>query len=274
MPFIETRDGSSLFYRDWGHGRPVLFCSSWGLNSGQFQGQMAHLVANGSRVVAYDRRGHGRSDDPGEGYDYDTLADDLADVIAHLDLGELTLIGHSMGCGEIVRYLARQGGARVRKVVLLGAALPFLMATPDNADGVAKEDAERMRSAWRQDFSGWLRDNEGPYFGEGLPGCEVSDAVRFWTLNAMVDASLHALVETNRAVVETDFRAELGGIEVPTLIIHGDHDASNPLEFTAERVAKLLPHSELRVYENAPHGLYLTHPERLNRDLLEAVTAG
>ncbi|WP_405496276.1 alpha/beta fold hydrolase [Nocardia sp. NBC_00511] len=268
MPFIETRAGTSLFYRDWGTGRPVLFLSAWGMDSNEARGVMTDLVARGFRAIALDRRGHGRSDDPGLGYDFDTLADDLADLIDHLDLHDLTLVGHSMGGGEIVRYLTRHGSARVERLVLLAATLPFLLATPDNPDGVPAEHADALRDSWRHHLDRWLTDNGDAYIGVGLPGCEVSRIARDQVLNSIAGTSRHAIIECNRAVVETDFRAELPAITLPTLIVHGDSDASIPVELGGHRQAALLPHSELLVYENAPHGLYLTHPERLTRDLL------
>ncbi len=273
MPTLETRDGTTLFYRDWGTGRPVLFCSAWCLDSMEFQTQMTHLVAHGLRVIAYDRRGHGRSDDPGRGFDYDTLADDLADLITHLDLRELMLVGHSMGGAELVRYLTRHGSERVERIVLIAAVLPYLLVTPDNPVGVDGVLAERLRQSWLQDFGRWLDDNSGAYFGDGLPGCDVSQTLRDWTMVSMTTASLRAAIECNRAVVETDFRAELAEITLPTLIIHGDHDASIPLELGGRRQAEILPDNELIVYENAPHGLYLTHGERLSTDLLTFATA-
>ncbi|MCU1641470.1 MAG: alpha/beta hydrolase [Nocardia sp.] len=273
MPFLDTRDGTSLFYRDWGTGRPVLFCSAWGLSSTEFQYQMGPLVDSGLRTIAFDRRSHGRSDDPGRGYDYNTLADDLAAVLDHLDLHDVMLVGHSMGCGEIVRYLTRHGSARVDRIVLIGAVLPLMLAGPNNPAGLPGVAVEEVRASWRRDFGVWLSENAGAYFGDGLPGCAVSQPVRDWTLHPMIDVPLRALIECNRTVVETDFRAELPAITVPALIIHGDHDASVPVEISGHPLVDLLPHGELVIYENGPHGLYLTHSARLTSDLLAFATA-
>ncbi|MEC3918544.1 alpha/beta fold hydrolase [Nocardia sp. CDC160] len=268
MPFVETRTGTSLFYRDWGTGRPVVFCSAWGMDSVEPRGVMAELVAHGFRAVSIDRRGHGRSDDPGLGYDFDTLADDLADVLDHLNLYDAMLVGHSMGGGEIVRYLTRYGSARVERLVLVAATLPFMMQTADNPDGVPGAVAEALRTSWRHDLATWLVDNADPYIGVGLPGCDVPTVARDAVLASIYGTSRQAAIECNRAVVETDFRAELPEITLPTLIIHGDSDASISLELGGRRQAELIPNSELIIYENGPHGLYLTHGERLTADLL------
>jgi non-heme chloroperoxidase len=267
MPYVQAELRPSLFYRDWGSGTPVLFCSSWALTGAQFQYQMAHLVERGFRAISYDRRGHGRSDDPGGGFDYDTLADDLAAVIEHLDLRELTLVGHSMAGGEIVRYLTRHGGQRVARIVLLAATLPFPLKTDANPDGIDASVFEGARAEWHRDYGQWLEDNQGPFFGDGLPGCWVSEYVRRWTMADALSSSLLAVIECNRAMAETDFRAEMRELRTPTLIIHGDHDASIPIELSGLKQAELLPHSHLIVYENAPHGLYLTHGSRFNHDL-------
>ncbi|WP_162958210.1 alpha/beta fold hydrolase [Nocardia yunnanensis] len=272
MPFLETRTGTTLFYRDWGTGQPVLFCAAAGMDGTEPRGVMADLVAQGMRAISYDRRGHGRSDDPGLGYDYDTLADDLADVLEHLALHHVTLVGHSMGGCEIVRYLSRYGSDRVDRIVLVAATLPFLLATPDNADGVPQAAADALRDSWHHHQDTWLLDNADAYLGVGLPGCAVTPLARDRVLTSIAATSLQAILECNRAVVETDFRAELRDITVPTLIIHGDADASISLEFGAHRQAALIPNSELIVYDNAPHGVYLTHGERLSTDLLTFLT--
>ncbi|MGW5108560.1 alpha/beta fold hydrolase [Nocardia sp. NPDC004123] len=273
MPFVETRTGTSLFYRDWGTGRPVLFLAAAGMDSTEPRGVMADLAERGFRTIALDRRGHGRSDDPGHGYDYDTLADDVADLIDHLDLRDLLLVGHSMGGGEIVRYLTRHGSARVDRIALVAAALPFLLATDDNPDGAPRAAADALRDSWHHHQDRWLTDNADPYIGAGLPGCEVSAIARDRVLQSIAGTSMWATIECNRTVVETDFRAEMRTITVPTLIIHGDSDASISLDFGGRRQAALVPDSELVIYENAPHGLYLTHPERLTRDLLAFATS-
>lgn len=273
MPFIQTEPNVSLFYRDWGAGAPVLFCAAWALSSVAWQYQMLSVVDAGHRAVAYDRRGHGRSDDPGRGYDYDTLSADLAAVIESLDLRDLTLVAHSMASGEVVRYLSRYGEDRVDRVMLLAPTTPFLLKTEDNPVGVDGEFFAQRREEWRQDFARWIMDNEGPYFGDGLPGCSVSSLLRDWTKADMLAASLQAVIDFQLSASQTDFRAELSRVGVPTLIVQGDGDASAPLALTGARTADLVPGCEFIVYENAPHGLYLTHRDRVNRDLLTFVEA-
>jgi non-heme chloroperoxidase len=268
MGFVRTDDGVSLLVRDWGEGEPVVFCAAWALSSIAWQYQMISVVDDGRRAVAYDRRGHGRSDDPGRGYDYDTLADDLARVLEHLDLRDVTLIAHSMGSGEAVRYLTRHGDDRIARLVLLAPTTPFVLKTPDNENGVDGALFAESRDEWRRDFGRWILENERPYFGDGLPGCDVSLLLRDWTKADMLATTLQAAIEFQRSAVETDFRAELSRISVPTLIIQGDADASAPLPLTGMRTAELVPNSRLLVYENAPHGLYLTHRENVNADLL------
>jgi non-heme chloroperoxidase len=268
MPFVQTDDHVSLFFRDWGEGEPVVFCAAWALSSIAWQYQMISVVDSGRAAVAYHRRGHGRSDDAGRGYDYDTLADDLARVLERLDLQDVTLVAHSMGSGEAVRYLTRHGDGRVARLVLLAPTTPFVLKTPENPDGVDGTFFAERRDEWRRDFGRWILDNEAAYFGDGLPGCDVSSLLRDWTKADMLATTLQAAIEFQHAAVETDFRAELSGISVPTLIVQGDADASAPLPLTGARTAELIPGCRLLVYENAPHGLYLTHRERLNADLL------
>ncbi|HUA32450.1 MAG TPA: alpha/beta hydrolase [Candidatus Binataceae bacterium] len=266
LPYLAAKDGTALYYKDWGTGTPVLFVASWAMNSDLWQYQMVPLVEQGLRCIAYDRRGHGRSSQPGHGYDYDTLADDLAAVIEQLDLRDLTLVGHSMGPGEMVRYLTRHGSSRVRKLVFIAPTTPFILQTADNLEGVPGSMFEQTREIWRRDFPKWLADNARPFV---MP--DTSDQLLQWGIDQMFQASMLAIIECNKAVVETDFRAELPRIKLPTLIIHGTADMSAPLEITARRTAKLMPNNELKIYEGAPHGVMLTHVERINNDLLDFI---
>jgi pimeloyl-ACP methyl ester carboxylesterase len=264
LPFIAAKDATALYYKDWGSGRNVVFASSWGMNSDMWQYQMTPMVSQGFRCVAYDRRGHGRSMQPSHGYDYDTLADDLGALIEQLDLHEATLVGHSMAGGEIVRYLTRHGAGRIRRIVLVAPTTPFILKTPDNPDGVPREAFDHARAQWSADFPKWLADNARPFFV-----ADTSQAMMDWVLHLMTLTSLKALLDCNRAFVETDFRAELPKISVPTLIVQGDKDASTPLDLTGRKTAKLIPGAQLKVYEGAPHGLMFTHINRFNRDLME-----
>jgi non-heme chloroperoxidase len=269
LPFIDRPDGTRLWITDWGNGEPLLFVHAAGLDSASWTYQMTPMMRAGFRCVAYDRRGHGRSSIPGAGYDYDTLADDLAAVIDALDLRGLTLIGHSMGCGEVVRHLTRHGAARVRRIALLAPTLPFFLKTADNPQGLEKTFFDGLRAAWLRDYPGWAWQQTPAFFAP-----DTSQAMQQWGFTLGTQTSLHAILECNVAVTETDFRGELSRLTVPTLILHGTADKSCPLSMTGERAAKLIPGARLEVIEGAPHGLILTHAERVNAELLEWCQAG
>jgi non-heme chloroperoxidase len=266
--FIETADGVRLAYRDWGEGRPVVFVHSWGVNAEMWDYQAMELLEHGLRCVAFDRRGHGGSDDPGRGYDADTLADDLAAVMDGLDLTGATLVGHSMGCGEIVRYLSRHGDARVARVVLLAPTTPFLLKTADNPAGIDPAMFEAGRAVWRQDFPQWVADNTDPFFT-----ADTSPAMKQWGAGMLLKTPLPILLACNRMVTETDFRPDLRAVRKPALVIHGDRDASAALDLTGRPTAEMIPGGRLVVYEGAAHGLFLTHMARLNGDLLAFIGA-
>jgi pimeloyl-ACP methyl ester carboxylesterase len=249
--FIETADGVKLAYTDWGSGQPVVFIHAWALPSPMWDYQIGALSEQGLRCIAYDRRGHGRSSKPNSGYDCDTLADDLSALLTQLDLHGVTLVSHSFGSAEVVRYLTRHGAGRIEKVVLIApAALPFVMKTADNPNGIPAEQLEFFRTKVLQaDFPKWLE--------EGKKGFFVNET-----------SPLPVALETNRRVTSTDFRKELPGIKVPTLVIHGDKDVSAPIDLTGRPTAALIPKAQLKVYEGAPHGIFVTHKDRLNADLL------
>ena len=269
VPFIDRADGTRLWLTDWGTGAPLLFVHAAGLNSGSWALQLTPMMKAGYRCVAYDRRGHGRSSVPGGGYDYDTLAEDLAAVIEALDLRDLTLVGHSMGCGEIVRYLTRHGAARVRRIALLAPTLPFFLKTADNPLGLDPAFFVGLRAAWLRDYPGWAWQQTPAFFSP-----DTSQAMQQWGFTLGTQTHLHAILETHIAVTETDFRAELPRVSVPTLILHGTQDRSCPLASTGERTAKLIPAARLEVIEGAAHGLLLTHAERVNAALLEFLREG
>lgn len=257
------RDGAELFVRDWGEGRPIVFLAGWTLTSEAWAYQAAELSDQGFRCVAYDRRGHGRSADPGRGYDYDTLADDLAAVLEARNLRDVTVVAHSMAGGEITRYMSRHGGARVRDIVYLAPTTPFLTRTADNPMGAPAEVFEQARKAWMRDFPAWIEANAAPFVTP-----DTSPAMIAWLKDMMLSCSMRAVLDCNRAMTAADFRPELARIRVPALVIHGDRDASAPLPLTGQRTAELIPGAKLMVYEGAPHGLFVTHIVRLNADLL------
>lgn len=259
-------DGVHLYYRDWNPGghHTVLFVAGWSMPSDSWGYQMMALCRQGLRCVAFDRRGHGRSSDPGGGYDLDTLADDIAAVIEALGLRELTLVGHSMGCNEIVRYLGRHGSARVERVALLGTMTPGVTLCHANPDGIDPALLVQFRELQLlRDFPLWIEDNIEPF----VPG--ASPGMKAWLAQMALGASLQALHDCNLAVQEAEMSEELRRLELPVLIIAGDRDVSAPLELTARRSAALLPRACLRVLEGAAHGMFLTHVERVNAELLE-----
>jgi non-heme chloroperoxidase len=264
--FIRTGDGVDLFYRDWGEGEPLVFVASWSLPSDMWNYQMLALSEQGCRCVGFDPRGHGRSSDPGRGFNYDTLAGDLAAVLEVLDLHGVTLVGHSMGSAVIVRYLTRHGSDRVARIALLGTTTPLLLRTADNPDGIDASYFEAFRrDELMRDFPKWIEDTIPTFIPNTTP--QMGD----WLRGLSLQASAKAMLDTNRAVTTEDFREELPKIAVPTLVIHGDKDVTCPIDITARRTAELVPGAKLKVYEGAPHGLFVTHIERLNADLLDFV---
>ncbi len=273
MPFFETSDGTSLHYVDGGTGRPVVLVASAWLSSRMWEFQLPYLVDRGLRCVAYDRRGHGRSDWPWDGYDYDTLAEDVASLLEHLDLRGATLVAHSAGGGEVVRYLTRHGAGRVARIALVSATTPFPMKTADNPDGVDRALMEADLAVRTADRPRWLADNADGYFGVGLPGVSVSTDFTQYLIRQILDCSARAAREFFLTGFTTDLRAELRELAVPTLIIHGDRDVQAPLDICGRKTARLVPESRLIVYENAAHGLFVTHAKRLNGDLVQFVGA-
>lgn len=264
--FIETADGTNLFFRDWGTGKPVVFLAPWALHSDWWEYQMAFLAGQGLRCIGFDRRGHGRSGEPCCGYDFNTLADDLAGLIEQLDLRDVTLVGQSMGGGEVVRYLSRHGSGRIGRVVLIAPVTPFLLKTEDNPDGVDGSNFERVRQALRKDRPNVIAAFAPAFFG--VPKNPVSSEMMQWLTAMALQCSLKVTLDLNHAFTETDFRADLRTITLPVLIIQGDNDVGTPIEITGRKTANLITSSQLKVYEGAAHGLNITHMERLNQDLL------
>jgi pimeloyl-ACP methyl ester carboxylesterase len=268
---IATVDGVHLFHRDWQpenkDAKPVLFVSGWSMSSDSWGYQMMALVRQGLRCIAFDRRGHGRSSDPGGGYDFDTLAGDLAAVIEALDLRDLVLVGHSMGCNEIVRYLTRFGSSRVDRVAVLGPMTPGVAQSPTNPDGVDPALLAQFRSQQLlRDFPRWIEENVEPF----APG--ATPAMQAWLAGMALGSSLQALHDCHAAVQDADMGEELRAIDVPVLLVAGGRDASAPLELTAKRSAAFIPDVRLRVIDDAAHGMFLTHVERVNAELLEFIS--
>ena len=265
---LTTADGTVLYYKDWGTGPVVMFAHGYPLSSDAWENQMMFLAQKGYRVIAHDRRGFGRSGQPGHGYDYDTFADDLAALVEALDLHDVSFIGHSMGGGEVARYVGRHGEARVAKVALVASVTPFLLRTPSNPGGAPPDVFDAMRAAVRADRSQWNKDVTTLYYSYNRSHATASDGVRedYWRQGMATGllAAYHAIA----AFSETDFRADLAKITVPTLIVHGGDDQIVPVAISGEPTAKIVKHAKLVVYEGGSHGLLITQKNRLNDDLL------
>ena len=259
---IYAKDGTRLFHRDWGEGQPVVFTASWALSSEMWAYQVAHLSERGFRCIAFDRRGHGRSDVPGRGYDMDTLADDLAAVIDTLGLKDVILVGHSMGGAEVVRYLGKHGTAKVKKVALVAAVAPYVVQTADNPYGAPMAYHQATLKQYATDFPKWAMDNQAAFFTP-----ETSPAMKAWLTEQLLATSVPVAVAAFKALIGKDLRPDLPKIDRPTLVIHGDKDASAPLAITGQRLAAGIKGADLKVYPGAPHGLFVTHMDRLNTDL-------
>ena len=268
MSTFTTRDGTEIYYKDWGAGAPVVFCHGWPLSADAWESQMVFLVSNGFRCIAHDRRGHGRSGQPWYGNNMDTYADDLSQLIETLDLYFITLIGHSTGGGEVARYIGRHGTRRVSKAVLLGSVTPLMLKTAANPGGLPIKAFDDIRAGVAADRSQFFKDLTTPFYGANRPGAKVSQGVRdaFWFQG--MQGGLNSELECIQAFSETDFTGDLKKFDVPTLIIHGDDDQIVPIEASARATAKLVKHATLKIYPGAPHGVADTHKIELNADLL------
>jgi non-heme chloroperoxidase len=268
MGFITTKDGAEIFYKDWGEGPVVMFSHGWPLNADAWEDQLFFLSAHGYRVVAHDRRGHGRSSQTWNGNDMDTYADDMAAVVAALDLKDVTHVGHSTGGGEVARYIGRHGTGRVGRAVLIGAIPPTMLKTADNPGGTPIEVFDGIRRGLLADRSQFYMDLSLPFYGANRPGSKVSQGVRdaFWQQSMM--CGLKASYDCVKQFSESVFYDDLKRFDVPTLIVHGDDDQIVPIDDAGRLTAKLVNGSVLKVYEGAPHGLAVTEKDRLNADLL------
>jgi non-heme chloroperoxidase len=268
MGTIKTRDGTEIFFKDWGEGRPVVFSHGWPLNADAWDEQLFFVASNGFRAIAHDRRGHGRSSQPWKGNDMDTYADDLAAVMDALDVKGAVMVGHSTGGGEVTRYIGRHGTKRVAKAVLVGAIPPLMLKTPANPGGTPKEAFDQLRAGVAADRSQFYKDFSAPFYGANRPGAKVSQGVRdtFWAQSMTV--GFKGVYDCIKVFSETDLTEDLKKFDIPTLIIHGEDDQIVPIADSAFLSAKLIKGATLKVYPGAPHGLATTHRHQFNADLL------
>jgi non-heme chloroperoxidase len=274
MGTVTTKDGTEIYYKDWGTGQPVVLSHGWPLSSDSWEAQMLFLASHGYRCIAHDRRGHGRSSQPWNGNEMDTYADDLATLVDALDLTNAVMIGFSTGGGEVARYVGRHGTKRVAKLGLISAVPPLMLKTPDNPGGVPIDVFDGLRAASIADRSQLYKDlASGPFFGANRPGAKVSQGMMdsFW-LQGMQAGHKNAL-DCIKAFSETDFRKDLEKFDVPTLILHGEDDQVVPVDVGGRASAKIVKHATLKFYPGAPHGLTDTHKEQLNADLLAFIKA-
>jgi len=268
MSTIKTKDGTEIYYKDWGSGQPVVFSHGWPLSADAWDAQMVFLGERGYRVIAHDRRGHGRSSQTWNGNDMDTYADDLAQLIETLDLKDIVLVGHSTGGGEVTRYIGRHGTSRVAKAVLLGAVPPLMVKTDANPEGLPIDVFDGIRASTFNDRSQFFMDLTMPFYGYNRDGAKVSQGVRdsFW-LQGM-QAGIKSALDCIKQFSETDFTEDLKKFDIPTLIAHGDDDQIVPIGAAALKSSKLVKGSTLKIYPDAPHGLATTRQDEFNADLL------
>ncbi|WP_040793029.1 alpha/beta fold hydrolase [Nocardia paucivorans] len=271
MPVCTTRDNVDIYYKDWGSGRPVVFLHGWPLNADAWDDQMKYVADRGYRGIAHDRRGHGRSTQPWDGYDFDTFADDLNDLLTTLDIRDATLVAHSMGGGELARYIGRHGTERVRSAVLLSAITPLMGRTENNPEGVPEEVFDEIKTGIRTERSQFWRDVSEGFFSANRPGSKATQGNRdaFWFM--AMHESIEAGIRCVDAFAHTDFTEDLKKFDIPTLVVHGDDDQVVPIDATARKAARIVPDATLKVYGGGSHGIALVpgDKERFNADLVE-----
>ena len=272
-PFVEMKDGTQIYYKDWGTGQPIVFSHGWPLTADAWDPQMEFFASRGFRCIAHDRRGHGRSSQPWNGNEMDTYADDLATLVAALDLRNAIHVGHSTGGGEVARYLGRHGTTRVAKAVLIGAVPPLMLKTAANPGGLPIEVFDEIRAGVLADRSQYFKDLTTPFYGANRPGAQVSQGVRdsFWMQG--MQAGFKPALDCIKAFSETDFTEDLKKIDVPTLIMHGDDDQIVPIGASATLSAKLVKGAALKVYPGFSHGMCTINKDRINEDLLAFLTS-
>jgi non-heme chloroperoxidase len=273
MSTIATKDGTQIYYKDWGAGQPIVFSHGWPLSADAFEDQMFYLAQRGYRCIAHDRRGHGRSDQPWHGNDLDTYADDLATLVETLDLKDAIHVGHSTGGGEVARYIGRRGTKRVAKAALIGAIPPLMLKTTANPGGLPIDVFDQLRASVVADRSQFWKDLSMPFYGYNRPGAKISEGVResFWLQSSM--AGFPASYFCIKAFSETDLTEDLKRFDVPTLILHGDDDQIVPIQASALLSSKIVKNATLKIYTGAPHGMCTTLKDRVNDELLTFLKA-
>jgi non-heme chloroperoxidase len=269
MSTVTTKDGTQIYYKDWGTGPVVVLSHGWPLNADSWEDQALFLAEHGYRVIVHDRRGFGRSTQPWDGYDYDTFADDLATLFTALDLTGVALFGFSMGGGEVARYIGRHGTSRLSKAGLISAVPPLMLRTDANPSGTPSEVFDGIRAGVRADRSQFFQDVSRAFFGANREGAEISQGTLDWFWFMAMQASIKGTLDCIKAFSETDFTADLKKFDVPTLVIHGDDDQIVPIDAAGLASAKIVRNARLKVYPGAPHGLTITRKDEVNRDMLE-----
>ncbi|MBI5762807.1 MAG: alpha/beta hydrolase [Planctomycetes bacterium] len=271
MPTIKLNDSTTIYYKDWGTGQPIVFSHGWPLTADAWDDQMLFFGQQGFRVIAHDRRGHGRSSQSWEGNEMDTYADDLGSLVAMLNVKDAIFVGHSTGGGEVARYIGRNGTKRVGKVVLIGAVTPLMLKTPGNPAGLSMDVFDGIRAGVQADRSQFFKDLTTPFYGANRPGAKVSQGLRdsFWMQGMM--GGMKPQYDCIKAFSETDFTDDLKKIDKPTLLLHGDDDQIVPIAASAQRTAKLVKNAKLIVYKGGDHGMCATHKDKVNKDILEFI---